>query len=274
MNYFLNKRIWITGGSSGIGACFAEELHALGAHITLIARRESRLATLCNKFNRLRQESACYIVCDLSNQTSTSFQELCHQASSTPIDILINNAGFGTFGEFLNLPAEQELAQVGVNISAYLSLTHAALQGMKERRSGHILAVSSIAALAPLPLCATYAATKAFIHSHALSLRHELAPYNIKVTVLCPGPTDSEFSTVANIPGTITGLPSDSTIMVVRSALRAIENNRARVIPGFLSSMLACGSLLLPHAVSARICGAMSGWAVRRRSLVGRKNSK
>lgn len=244
----------ITGASSGIGAEFARQLHRRGAAVILIARRKLELETLCNELNAQRPNSAEFIVADLSKRGTDpqilSLDGVCEILKSRSVDILINNAGFGSFGKFENLDLKREEQMVALNLIAPLVLCHALIPQMKNRRSGAILAVSSVAAFQPIPYMATYAATKGFNFMHAMALRNELSEFGIKVVTLCPGPTATEFGGVARVPGHVTGMFRDSVETVVAKAISALEHNRPFVVPGMRSWFMSLLSRLVPKALS------------------------
>lgn len=239
----------ITGASSGIGAEFARQLHERGERVVLIARRAALLAEMTEKFNELRPGSADFVEADLVNPSGASKVE--RYMADHQVDILVNNAGRGSFGYFDELPVEQELEMVNLNVAAFLRLAHAAARQMKARRRGVILNISSIAAFQPLPYMATYAATKSFEFSHSLAMRYELAPFGVKVIVVCPGPTATEFGGVARVPGKLTGIRRDSAVFVVQQSLAALDRNKAWVVPGIRANAISLLSRLLPKRFSA-----------------------
>ena len=255
MQSFSGKLALVTGASAGLGYEFALALHTRGANLWLVARREEQLKAIADKLNQVRANSVTYRCADLSAQSdgAQSRNQLISELKATPIDLLINNAGFGSFGEFDLLPLERELQMVNLNISATLILSHAVIPQMKARRSGGIISVSSIAGFQPLPYMATYAATKAFNFSHSMALREELRRYGIKVTVLCPGPTATEFGMAASVPDERLSAYHDRADKVVAATLDAYLAGRAFVVPGFRSYFSSLLSRVTPKALSTRI---------------------
>ena len=250
---YTDKTALISGASSGIGAEFARQLHALGANVILVARREEALGQLARELNNKRQDSAAYMVVDLTQEIADregSIQELLRLMSETRIDILINNAGRGSFGLYDDLDIDKEIDQLTLNVAASMRLAHAVIPQMKKRHHGAIVQISSIAGFQPIPYMATYAATKAFNLFHALALRHELKPFGISVLAVCPGPTATEFGGVARVPGTSTGLARDDVQMVVKKSIAALTRNRAIVFPGLRASLVSLVPRLLPINVS------------------------
>lgn len=242
--FFHGKLIVITGASSGLGEEFARQLHASGADLLLIARRRDRLELLVEGFNTARASSAECLVADLANPEALA--AIAARVGSERVDLLINNAGRGSFEYFENIAVASEQEMVALNISASIALAHAVIPGMKARGTGGILSVSSVAAFQPLPYMATYAATKSFNLSHSLGLRHELAPFGITVSVLCPGPTATEFAGVARVPGEWTSMRRDSAASVVSAALRGYRRNKAVIVPGLRSKLMTLAARLLP----------------------------
>lgn len=246
MNLYDAQTVAITGASSGIGAEFAAQLHQQGAQLILIARREERLRELCAKFNRVRRDSAEMLVSDLSEPGE--LKRAASHLSSQRIDILINNAGRGSFNFFEKLDLQSELQMVRTNIEAAMALSHAVIPQLKFRRSGGIIYVSSVAGFAPLPYMSTYAATKAFDLFHSLGLYGELRAFGVHVLAVCPGPTATEFGGVARVPGEVTNMARDDAQMVVRESLCAYRRRQAIVIPGVRSKLLWLGPRFLPLA--------------------------
>lgn len=235
----------ITGASSGIGAEFARQLHALGSDVLLVARREERLRSLEVELNSRRGSSARYFAADLTDFSPHSSQgmiALLEWLKEQRVDLLINNAGCGSFGRFEDLDISSEMKMVDLNIRAGMQLAHALVPHMKRRGRGGIISVSSLAAFQPLPFMATYAASKVFNLFHSLALRQELRGSGLGVMAVCPGPTATEFGGVARVPGTLTGISRDSVQMVVAESLRAFHSGRAFVFPGRRAWLL---SLLL-----------------------------
>lgn len=252
-----NNHVVITGASSGIGAQMARILVQQGSTVTLIARRLDRLSELANELNQKMSSAAQVVEADLSDGTDRG--KIVKLIKSRRVDALINNAGFGSFGHFEDLNIERENEMVAVNIIAPQVLSHAVIPQMKARRSGQIINVASIAALQPIPYMASYAATKAFLLSFSYALRLELAPFNVGVTSICPGPTATEFGGVARVPGEFTNIHRDTVEMVVEVALRAARANRGVCVPGLRSFLLSLPSRILPLSITTKV----TEWALR-----------
>ncbi len=253
MNDFKNLKVLITGASSGIGAEFARQMAKKGASLILVARRQDLLEKLATELRASGAAAVQVLPADLSE--AEGLQVVTQQINSDRIDLLINNAGKGSFGYFEALDIDQELKQINLNVVATVALAHAVIPQMKLRKSGAIISVSSIAAFQPLPLMATYAATKSFNFMHSIALREELRPFGIKVLTLCPGPTATEFGGVARVPGTISAVARDEVQMVVSKTLQALSSNQAFVVTGLRSLGMSLMSRVLPKTFTTWIVG-------------------
>src|SRR5260370_13849696 len=160
----------ITGASSGIGEAFARKLAARGHNLLLVARSEEKLVMLCSELGRIKSIRAQYVAMDLSEPAARArlFEET--QKRDLQIDFLINNAGFGSMGDFAKLDLERELNMIDLNIRSLVELTHRFLQPMRERRGGRIINVASTAGFQAVPFMATYAATNGFLLSFSEAL--------------------------------------------------------------------------------------------------------
>jgi short-subunit dehydrogenase len=246
----------ITGASSGIGEVFARKLAARGRNVLLVARSEDKLITLCNELGRSNSVRAQYVALDLSEPESPArlFEEAEKRGLS--IDILINNAGFGSMGEFSKLDLGRELNMIDLNIKSLVELTHRFLQPMIERKQGSIINVASTAAFQPVPFMATYAATKAFVLSFSEALWEENRPYGIKVMALCPGVTDTNFFEAARgqkPPARVAQTPEE----VVDTALRGLARGKSHVISGWTNFLMTQSERLAPRSLIIRVAGRM-----------------
>src|ERR1041384_6052694 len=226
----------ITGASSGIGAAFARKLAARGRNVLLVARSEDKLIALCNELGRLTSIRAQYLALDLQRPDAAAqlFEET--KKRELEIDMLINNAGFGSMGDFAKLDLKRELEIIQLNITTLVDLTHRFLQPMRERKRGTIVNVASTAGFQAVPYIATYAATKAFVLSFSEALWEENRPYGIEVMALCPGVTETNFFEAARIqrpPARTSQTPDE----VVDTALRALKRHKSSVISGLNNFM-------------------------------------
>ncbi len=242
----------ITGASSGIGEAFAKRLAAEGHDLVLVARREKLLHELCDVLMLEHKITAHYIAADLLDREAPGriFDET--QRHGFEIDWLINNAGFGSAGDFARLDRERELEIVDLNVRALVALSHLYLQGMRERRRGTIINVSSAAGFQPLPFMATYAATKAFVTSFSEAIAEENRPYGIQVLALCPGSTQTNFFAASGIERPIQVKGQQTSEDVVETAMRAVKSGKTRAVSGIANSIGALLGSHLPNALVTR----------------------
>ena len=231
---FNGKWALVTGASSGIGAALARELAKHGAKLILTARRRDRLETLAGELKAIGTEVRI-ITADLNDPAAP--QKIYDateglEGASLAIDILINNAGLGQYGAFAQSDIAQELSQVRVNCEAMVRLTRLFVPRMVERRAGWVLILGSTASFQPLPYFATYAASKAFDRFFALGLAAEVSRFGVKVTALCPGPTQSEFWDVSRAE-VFKGRGAQSAPEVARLGIAALARGRRTLIPYF-----------------------------------------
>jgi hypothetical protein len=239
----------ITGASGGIGEAFARRLAALKHNLVLVARSEEKLKTLCDELAAKHNISAQYVTLDLNapDSDATLFAETAKRGLQ--IDWLINNAGFGSMGDFVKLDLERELEMVGLNVMALVALTHRYLPQMRERQSGVIINVSSTASFQPIPFMATYAATKAFVTSFTEAIAEENRPFGIQVMALCPGATKTDFFDAAKMdePFTVKGLQTAEE--VVEAALKGLKRKKSHVISGWANYTVAYLANIAPNSL-------------------------
>jgi short-subunit dehydrogenase len=249
------KTTLITGASSGIGEVFARRLAARGENLLLVARSEDKLANLCNELGRAHSINAQYVAMDLSEADvgARLFEET--ERRGLEVSTLINNAGFGSMGDFTSQEIGRELNMIDLNVKALVDLTYRFLPQMRERKGGAIINVASTAGFQPVPFMSTYAATKAFVLSFSEALWEENRPYGIKVLALCPGVTETNFFEAANIarpPGRVVQTPE----AVVETALSALERGKSHVISGWANYFMIESERLVPRSIVARAAGA------------------
>jgi short-subunit dehydrogenase len=255
------RRALVTGASAGIGEAFARALAARHHDLLLVARRRDRLEALAKELAERHRVSASVEAVDLAEEAGLA--ALAAAIAADPPDLLVNNAGFGSFGRFAELDPERELEEVRLNVLALVRLTRAALPGMLGRGSGAVINVSSLAGEVPGPFTATYAATKAFVTSFSESLHEELRGTGVVVQALLPGFTRTEFQEVAGVdPGRVPSLAWMSAERVARTSLAALERGDALCIPGAGNRLLGGLSALAPRSVARRVLGT-----IQRRNL-------
>lgn len=219
----------ITGASSGIGDQFARQLARRGYELILVARRRDRLEQLAEQV----ASSAHVIECDLASEADKLADKV--ETLGADVDLLVNNAGFGLRGQFLEFDAEREAEMVRVNCEAVVRLTHAFVPGMVERGRGGVITVASTAGMQPLPYETTYAASKAFAISFMEALSMELRGTGVRALVVNPGPVKTEWQAVAGYDENTRAIPGMiSAEQCVADALRAYDRGKRSVIPGRL----------------------------------------
>jgi len=225
----------ITGASSGIGAAFARRLAADGCGIVLVARRREKMQALAEELARKHSVTTELLVADLSKPGEV--ERVAERIRALPsLDVLINNAGFGTTGFFADVDVAKHLDMINVHVIASVRLTHAALPGMIARKRGSIINVSSGAAFLAMPNAVTYCATKMYLVTFAEALAKELAKTGVRVQTLCPGFTYTEFHDTpefakfnrADIAKGLWMTAED----VVKESIAALDANRVVLIPG------------------------------------------
>jgi short-subunit dehydrogenase len=248
-----NRVALITGASVGIGEQFTRQLAARGYDVVLVARDAARLEALAKELET-GGANAEVLAADLTDAVQLATVE----ARARTVDVLVNNAGFGTFGAFHTLDVDTELREINLNVMALVRLTHAAAAAMVERGNGGILNVSSLAGFQPGPSNATYGATKAFVTSFTEAVHEELRDTGVHVTVLCPGFTHTEFQATANVPASdVPGFMWQEAPEVARAGLDGLEKNKAIVIPGAVNKVMGNLSAITPHAITRRVGGAV-----------------
>lgn len=238
-------RALITGASSGIGRDIAKELSQKGYDLILVARNLEKL----NEVKEKLEINIETVSMDISNP------ENCKQLYEKykDIDILVNNAGFGDCGYFDKTNLEKELQMINTNIVAYHVLTKLYLKDMKAKNSGKILNVASIAGFMPGPLMATYYSTKAYVVRLSEAIREELKKESSKVqiSILCPGPVDTNFNKVADVQFALKGLSSE---YVAKYTTDKLFKGKFYIVPGWKIKLAKFGAKIAPNALVAKIC--------------------
>jgi short-subunit dehydrogenase len=247
----------VTGASSGIGLAMARQLAGRGTDLVVVARDRDRLEALADELSDPARMATPVevevLVADLADREALD-RVADRLAADPPVDLLVNNAGFGNTGDFIDLDRDRETAVVEVNIVALHRLAHAAATVMAPRGRGGILNVSSIAGYLPAPGSATYAATKAFVTSFSEALAAEVSDRGVRVTALCPGLTRTEFHQRASYDAS--GFP-DFTFQtaddVAIAGLDGVDRGRIAVIPGTHNRAVVAGARLIPGRLLARL---------------------
>ncbi len=249
----------VTGASSGIGRAIAGRLAAAQVAVVLVARRADLLDELAS---RLRADSTApveVLAADLADPAGRRRVAERLASLDDPIELLVNNAGLGAAGPFVDGDLDRYRQIEAVNIEAVVELSHAALGAMRTRRRGWVLNVSSLGGHAPGPRFAVYSASKAFVTSFSESLHEEMRPHGVVVTVACPGATRTDFGAVSgasdgDLPGFLWQEPDD----VADEALAAVAAGRAVRVTGLANRITGGLSTVLPRAANRKIAGVVA----------------
>lgn len=250
------RRALVTGASSGIGEAFAARLAAEQFDLVVVARARERLETLAKRLVETRGIEVDVVSADLTRPDDLARVE-ARVADDPTLDLLVNNAGFGTYGPFVELDPAREEEEIRLNVLALVRLTRAALPGMIARGSGAIVNVSSMAGLSPCPYNATYAATKAFVNSFTEAVHEEIAGSGVRLQVLQPGFTRTEFQDRAGMAtGSVPKAAWMSAEDVVEASMAGLRRGQLVVVPGGANRALATLTSLMPRSVARRIAGS------------------
>jgi short-subunit dehydrogenase len=246
----------VTGATAGIGRAFADALAARGNDLVLVARDGARLDSIAAELRRTHRVTATPLVADLLEEAGLAAVEARLRDVAEPVDLLVNNAGMGSFGSFVDLDVAGEERAIRLNVLALVRLTHAALESMAKRRRGAIVNISSLAAYQPDPSSATYGATKAFVNSFTHALHEEARGSGVHLMVVCPGYTHTEFHERSGLGET--ALPEflwQTPDEVVTAALRDLDRGRSLSVPGAVNKALCAFTSVTPAGISRRIAG-------------------
>ena len=235
----------VTGASSGIGRDMSKYLSSLGYDLVIVARRRELLEELKSELST-NVEIVCLDVSQKENCIKL-FEE--HK----DVDLVINNAGFGLYGEFSTLDLDKELSMINTNIEGVHVLTKLYVKEMDERGSGKILNVSSVAGFMPGPLMATYYATKNYVTALSRAVNKELKKKksNVRVSILCPGPVNTNFNNVAGVRFGLKGLDSS---YVAKYAIDKTLEGKEVIVPGFLIKCVRFFSKIIPDSLLMSCC--------------------
>lgn len=241
----------VTGASSGIGEAMVEVLGEARIPTVVVARRRDRLDELAERFATVEVLDA-----DLTEPDGLAAVVARVGDGALPIDLVVNNAGFGTSGNFHELDVDRLDREVQLNIAALTRLSHAALSAMIPRGRGYLLNVSSVASFQPAPKLAVYAATKAYVTSLTESLHEEVRGTGVHVTALCPGLTRTEFQSVSNSDSYAGQYPTFAWLEareVAQAGLDDVARGKALSVPGVLYKGMVTGSSIMPRSLARRL---------------------
>src|SRR5579859_3871331 len=256
MTPWSGKWALVTGASAGIGKALAEELARGGTNLVLTARRRERLEELAQQLGDSRKIQTRIFVSDLTERDAPEKIFQFTKLQGIEIELLINNAGFGAYGEFPTVETRRLTDMVHVNCAAVVHLTRLYLPEMVARRRGYVLIVASTASFQSVPYISTYAATKSFDLLLAEGLAEEMKPYGVRVCALCPGTTTSEFHELAGHPSHARGREQTAET-VVQNGLRALAAGKSYVISGMGNYLGAHGERLVPRRLVTRVAAKM-----------------
>jgi short-subunit dehydrogenase len=245
----------VTGASSGIGEQLARQLAERGYNLVLVARREQRLSALADELRRGDRRIEV-LPTDLADPDAVRALPERIARIGLEVDLLVNNAGFGTVRRFADTTLESQVGQIRVNCEALVTLTHAYLPAMLERRSGAIINVASSAGFQPLPYEAVYAATKAFALNFSDALHMETRGTGVSVLAVNPGPVPTEWQEIAGLEEIPKLPPNVSAEQVAREALEAAAKGKRSVIPGLGARVSMLATMPVPRALKLRVMAA------------------
>ena len=250
----------VTGASTGIGEQLARRLAAGGSHLVVVARNEERLRSLADQCAAQHGVEVEVLAADLADRGALGDVEARLGDSTRPVDLLVNNAGFGVNGDVAEVDVDELTRMIDVNVTALVRLTSAALPGMLARDRGTVLNISSLASFQPAPGFASYSASKAFVTSFTESLHEELRGTGVHATAVCPGFTSTEFqvraggSQSSRFPGALWQTAEE----VAAEALSAAARGRAVAVTGAINRVLAGVSGPVPRSVKRRVVARMA----------------
>ncbi len=248
------RRALVTGASSGLGVDFARQLASWGTNLVLVARRETELRAVAQDIAAKSPVDVEIVACDLSERDAPARLHKDLTARGKSVDVLVNNAGFGLFGKFLEIPWERERNMLELDIVTLVHMTKLFAADMATRGFGYLLQVASIGAFQPTPTYASYAAAKSFVLSFGEAIHHELSGTGVSCTVLSPGVTATEFLKVSGQKAT----PYQRLVMmksedVARIGLEAMLRRTPSVVPGLVNAMSAQATRFMPRRMATAV---------------------
>lgn len=249
----------VTGASSGIGSDLARFFAKEGRPLLLVARSQERLNALAEELKKNTGTEVEVLLLDLSQPNAAKTLVSETEARGWEVGTLVNNAGFGMLGNFADLDDERQSEMIRLNVLALTELTGAFLPAMVKRGEGRVLNVASTAAFQPGPSMAVYFATKAYVLSFSVALSEELRGTGIKVTCVCPGPTDTRFAETAKAGDSrlFSSRRPMTSRQVAEEAYRALEKGKPYHITGRINQWMALGARLAPPVLAARVAKKM-----------------
>ncbi len=246
----------VTGASSGFGVEFAKLLAERNANLVLVARRTERMDELAEELRRKHSVQVVVIGLDLSRAGVAAELKSDLDGRGIPIHVLVNNAGFGMYGSFLNQPLQKITDMLQVNMTTLTQLTHMFAREMAGRGSGHILLVASLLGYQPVPGYAVYAATKAYVFLFGEALHQELEPLGVAVTALCPGLSATSFGEVAGQKlSPLLKMLLMKPRPVAKAGVLALLARRATVVPGFFNKATVFLDRFMPRSMQRMVLG-------------------
>ena len=254
----------VTGASSGLGADYARELAARGCKVVLVARREERLAQLAAELSRSHGTETRVVAADLTREEAIEELHDLTRAEGIDVHVLVNNAGVGAFGPFVESDWARQRQMLALDVIALAHLTHRFAKDMAARGSGYVLLVSSIGAFTPTPTYAAYSAAKSFVLSFGEALARELKPQGVRVCTTCPGVTETGFFEAAGQPRSLfqrmSVMPATA---VVQASIGALLRGKTSVVPGFLNKVSAVSMRFVPRQAQAAAAHALMVYGAR-----------
>ena len=257
MTLLKGKTALVTGASSGLGVDFATILAERGCNLVLVARREERLRKLADELTQRHDVQAHVIAMNLAPLGAAPDLYNRIRALNLTVDVLINNAGFGVYGPFTEIPLEREQEMLLLDVVALVHLTKLYVRDMLARKFGYVLQVASIGAYQPSPTYATYSAAKSFVLSFGEALSYELRGTNVKMSVLSPGVTETEFLAVAGQRRTLyqrlSMMPSRP---VAEIGIAAMLRGKPSKVAGLMNALTAWSLRFVPRRLQAAMASA------------------
>lgn len=248
----------VTGASSGIGMEIARQFSAIGHNLVLVARRREKMEALAKDLAARDRGVVEVVELDLAAPGAAKTLHETVARMNVTVHTLVNNAGYGLRGDFVDLGLEEQVGMIGLNVTALTELTHAFLPDLIKRGQGGILNVASLAAFQPGPHMAVYYATKAYVLSFSEALHEEAKPFGVTVTALCPGATESEFGARAGMTDSLLFRAGRmSAVDVAKIGVEGYRAGHAVVTPGFRNKLTKELNRVLPRALVRKVTASL-----------------